>query len=185
MAPAAILVVMVVAMAAQMIMQNKALADEASARNEAAKRQNEELMRQRQRENEIAAAKKSDAARKADRELASTLTILGEQGGGEGASARAAGEVGGILGLDIARIEGNRRERNEARRSQGIAIVADAKANTKAAKTKAIGNVFSFVGKSAGAAASSGVFSGGASPTVEPAPLTASTAPRSVSFDNP
>ena len=161
MAPAVILVVMVVAMAAQMIMENKALSDAATARNEAARRQNEELMRQRKRENEVTQAKKSDAARKADRELASSLTILGETGGGAGAIGRAAGEVGGILGLDIARIEGNRNENNQARRSQGVAIIADAKAFQKQAKSKAIGNIFGFIGDTAGAVAGSGL--GGAS----------------------
>jgi hypothetical protein len=189
MAPAALLVVMVVAQAAQMIMQNKALSDEQDARNDAAKRQNDELMRQRSRENAIAAAKKSDAARKADRELGTALTILGESGGTSASASRAAGEIGGILGLDIARIEGNRVERNEARRAQGISIIENADAANSAAASQKTANVFSFVGKAAGTAMGSPGATKSLTSSVgnifsnSPAKMTAANAPRSIEFD--
>jgi hypothetical protein len=181
---------MVVAMAAQTIMQNKAINDQQKARNEAAKRQNDELMRQRSRENQIAAAKKSDASRKADRELGSALTILGESGGTDASASRAAGEIGGILGLDIARIEGNRMERNEARRAQGISIIEEADAANTADASRKTANMFGFVAKAAGAASAAGVgtssgpFQGlGGSSASAPTSLTASNAPRSIAFD--
>jgi hypothetical protein len=160
MAPAVLLVVMIASMAVQMLMANKAARDQQNAREAAAKRQNTELQRQRERNNRIAAAKKSDAARVADREIGSAIAVLGDRGGTEGTLGRKAGDIGGILGIDIARIEGNRVEENESRRFSAISVNEEVKAAGRATNTQQVSNLVGFFGKAAGAAA--GGMGGGA-----------------------
>jgi hypothetical protein len=160
MAPAVLLVVMIAAMAVQMLMANKAARDQQNAREAAAKRQNTELQRQRESNNRIAAAKKSDAARVADREIGSAIAVLGDRGGTEGTLGRKAGDIGGILGIDIARIEGNRVEENESRRFSAISVNEEVKAAGRATNTEQVSNLVGFFGKAAGAAA--GGMGGGA-----------------------
>ena len=126
--------------AAGTAIQNRATAKAASG-------QVDELTRQEQRERSIAREKKSDRAREADIALGTLIAAHADTGGTIASLARGAGEIGGITGLDTARIESNRKERARAIRSQQISIV-------HGARTKILGSTISFFAKSLGSVAS-------------------------------
>lgn len=126
--------------AAGSIVQGRATAEAASA-------QVQELERQERRERTIAREKKSDRAREADIALGTLMATHADTGATGAAIARGAGAIGGIEGLDIARIESNRRERAAAIRSQQISVV-------KGARNKILGSTISFFASSAGQVAS-------------------------------
>ena len=101
------------------IQQNKQLDREAAQAANQANLEIAELNRQRAEENLIAAEKKSERVREADRLNASNIAALADNGGAGGANeARIVGEVGFYEGIDLARIEGSRRRKVEALSSQ-------------------------------------------------------------------
>lgn len=114
---------------AQMVGQAMAADAAADAAAEQADAQIQELERQAEEENRIAAEKKADRVREADKALASMVNSLGASGGLATANeSRFAAEIGGHEGFDLARIEGNRASANQARVAEGTAIRRDARA---------------------------------------------------------
>lgn len=76
--------------------------------------QSEELTRRQKEENRLAAEKKSDVIRKADQQLGAVRTAQAEMGASPVSFMRLFSEVGGVEGLDLSRIEGNRKNTIEA-----------------------------------------------------------------------
>lgn len=75
-----------------------------------ARAKEKELRRQQVRETEIAREKKSDRARETDIALGTLMAMHADTGATGEAIARGAGEIAGVAGLDVARIESNRIE---------------------------------------------------------------------------
>ena len=105
------------------IQQNMAASDATERANRQANEQAEaelvEFDRQREETNRIAAEDKSDRVLQADKQFASLLVSMIESGGaGTQNESRFAGEIGGYEGVDLARIEGNRRGDVESLRSR-------------------------------------------------------------------
>ena len=96
---------------------------EQSAIEQQVKDAQKELTRQQQEANLIAQEEKSDRARAADRQFASAMVAL-ETAGGAGSQneARFGAEIAGNAGLDLARIEGNRRREVSALQSEKRAV---------------------------------------------------------------
>ena len=101
------------------ISQNRALDRQADQAANQANLEILELNRQRAEENKIAQEKKSDRVREADKAQASLIAALADSGGAGGANeSRFVAETGFFEGLDLARIEGNRRRKVESLSSQ-------------------------------------------------------------------
>lgn len=140
MASAALLIGSLVFTGASTIIGNISASKQAQA-------QIDELERQKKRERLIAQEKKSDIAREEDREIGAMLAAQADTGATIGSLARFGGEIAGIAGLDIARIESNVQERNAARRAKQLSIAATT-------KSQILGNTLSFFGKALGAGSS-------------------------------
>jgi hypothetical protein len=143
--------------AAQMAAANKAANQQQKAAEEAAVRKQEELARQQARADLVAQEEKSDAAREADIAIGTMLAGQADTGATVLGIARLAGGIGGIEGLDIARIESNRQEGQFARNAEGTALNANVKSRAAATKAANTGRFLSFVGNSASAVASTAV----------------------------
>ena len=106
----------------------------ANAQIDAADAQGEELTRQQEETNLISQEQRSDRARQASKDFASMTVAMAESGGAAGQNEqRFGGEIQYLNGLDLARIEGNRR-------NQVAALQADkrsVRAGGAAARTSA------------------------------------------------
>jgi hypothetical protein len=101
------------------LMQAGAQMSGARASSSAAMAQNQqewdERNRQKKEATKNARSLKSDRAREADRLMGNMIATMADNGGsGTATEARFAGEIGYLEGLDMARIEGNRRREIEA-----------------------------------------------------------------------
>ncbi len=145
--------------------QNDALAAESEAAARQAEAEIEELDRQREFVDEEAATQKSARVRQADKDDATMqvgLVIMG--GAGSVNEARLSQEVGYYEGLDIARLEGNRRRQAESLKASqesskqtalniGIQNKAQARGNTYSFLSSAVKTGASTFGKKPGAGA--------------------------------
>lgn len=154
MAPAAILVVMLAMTAIQTAMSMKAASDQQKSAEAAARRQQDELKRQQRRADLVAQEQKSDKAREADREIGAIMAAAADNGSSGAAIARMVGDVGGIEGLDVARIESNRAEGQAARHAEGISINANIRARRTQYKYEQFGRIVSGVKSAASSVAS-------------------------------
>lgn len=103
--------------------QNAAIDDQSANVAESANRQIAELDRQRKEASLIAQEKKADRVREADKVTASIIASLSEVGGaGTANESRFVQEAGFYEGLDLARIEGNRRREVESLRAEQQAV---------------------------------------------------------------
>ena len=153
MATGALLAAVVVVAFLQARAEQEAISDQAEA-------QQEELTRQQGVANEIAQEDKSVLAAEADRQASSALVAMEVIGGaGSANDIRLQGEIGGVAGLDLARIEGNRRREIAARQSEKKSVTLRAKAGIKASQFK-----FFATAASAGLAASGGGAPSGGDP---------------------
>ena len=105
------------------IQQNKAAGEATRLANEQANAQADaeiaEFDRQREETNRIAAEDKSERVIEADKQFASMIVSMIESGGaGTSNEGRFAGEIGGYEGIDLAKIESNRRGDIETLRSR-------------------------------------------------------------------
>ncbi len=118
----------------------------------------EELGRQQDAANEIAQEDKSDAVREADAQFASMIVALAD-GGGAGSinQARSAVEIGFTEGVNVARIEGNRRREVAAKQSGKRGSVNRLTDTNKAAKIKSRAATTRFLGSVASTGISLGV----------------------------
>jgi hypothetical protein len=135
------------------VMENIAASQAQRAREQAFEAQQDELIRQQERETEIAREAKSDSARDIDREIGVAIASSADTGATVASLSRLAGEIGGIGGLEIARIESNRMEANLARHAEATASLAEVKAAGKATGIGQFVNTISVFGKIAGRSA--------------------------------
>lgn len=110
---------MAVAQVGMSLLQGIGAMKQAKATSAAATEQSQqewqEFHRQKQEATDAARAKKSDRAAEADKLMGQMLAVMADNGGaGTSNESRFAGEIGFLEGLDIARIEGNRRKEVEA-----------------------------------------------------------------------
>jgi len=107
-----------------------------------------EAARQQGEANLQAQSEKSDRQAQADRELSSMLVAFEAAGGAGSANVtRAAGDIGGVAGLDLARIEANRRNRVASLQSEKKSAAQKAKASITGALVSGAGQAFSIAGK--------------------------------------
>lgn len=109
---------------------------------EAAEARGTELARQAKRTGELAAEKRSDAAREGDRLFGAMLAAQADTGATVGSLSRFAGEIGGTTGLNKGRITSNQLETVGALR-------AESKAVGKEAHSKIVVKSLEFFGKQA------------------------------------
>ena len=176
MASAALLVGSLAMSALQTGAQNRAARQQQTAANEATQRQVDELQRQTERDSEVAAEEKSDRARELDREVGSIVAAGADGGATNFNLAASGGAAGAVAGLDIARIESNRRERAESRFSSATSAVEENKARQQQTKNTISSNNLSFfasaVSTVGGGFAPGGAFAGsGAVSTPTPPPM--------------
>jgi hypothetical protein len=140
-----------------MMSANAAVDDQIEAQNEQARLEIEERDRQRKEAGKQAQEQKSDRVRQADKQFASMIVSLSEVGGGDHTEGRFAGETGLYEGLDLARIEGNRRRQVSALHSEQVASRNSALSFAKQGAAQKQANFFNFLGGAAkiGLAASS------------------------------
>lgn len=121
--------------------EGAAAADQAEA--EAAEfRRQQDVAKERERE------AMSDRTRQADREMASMIAAMAENGGlGTTNATGLAVDIGGIEGLDLARIQGNTRREIEALESRARASIARGRNAVKNASLSALGSVIGASGK--------------------------------------
>ncbi len=94
--------------AVQGIMGVISASQQSNAAQDVAEREAAELERQKDEEKINERSKRSDRAREADRQFATMLVSMADNGGaGTGNAARFAGEIGFVSGIDLARISGN------------------------------------------------------------------------------
>lgn len=175
-------------MAAQAIASNMQAKQQAEM-NERHSEQNKDLAiteatRQQTEVNRVTTEEKSDRARQADRELATLRVLGGEVGGSTGVYQRMVQELGYFEGMDISRIEGNRKAQIDALQSDKKSAMVQheqVKAQSKAAKRNANIGLVLGIG-SAGAQAGSSYYQtrryedilskrdGGSIPTLSSAP---------------
>ena len=88
---------------------------QSQAATENSRREWQEFHRQQKEVSAQARADKSDRAREADKLMGQMIAVMADNGGaGTSNESRFAGEIGYLEGLDISRIEGNRRREVEA-----------------------------------------------------------------------
>ncbi len=141
------------------IAQNQAL----GAQNQAFADQNaleqKELTRQQEEVGAQAAERKSDTARRADADFASMIVAMAEGGGAGGVNQlRLGADIGSIEGIDLARIEGNRRRQVESIQSRKEGSTIRTRSQIKSNVSKGRANTIKFLGSSASSAA--GAFGG-------------------------
>jgi len=135
----------------QTVIQNKALADSSEAAINQSEAEIQEFDRQREEQDAVAAENKSDRVREADKQFASMITALADNGGsGTAAEARFAGEIGFHEGLDLARIEGNRTRGDEALKSRQGASKNRAVDFARGNRRKAVSNLIDLAASGAG-----------------------------------
>lgn len=145
MAPAAAVAIISFAMmAAQAISANMQAKQQAKMAEQTAAQNKdlaiEEATRQQTEVNRVAGEDKSDRARIADRELATLRVMSGETGGATTTYQRMIQELGFFEGMDISRIEGNRKSKVDALQDDkkgAILHYEQVKAQSKAAKRNA------------------------------------------------
>ena len=131
----------------QMQMQKKAIAAQAKFANEQSQLEIDEFNRQQDEADLIAAEKKSDRVRQADKEIASITASLSEVGAlGTVNELRAVGEQGFLEGLDIARIEGNRRREVASLQAAKRASATGARSSAAVGKIKSKAAGIRFLG---------------------------------------
>ena len=114
-----------------------------------------ELQRQRDERSEIAQEEKADRVREADQQFASMVTRLADVGGaGTQNEARFAQEIGGFEGLDVARIESNRRRDVESIKSRQQVSQSRALDTVAATKGRKKANSLGFISSAVGAGVS-------------------------------
>lgn len=102
--------------------QNKALDEESKAAAEQANLEIEELERQRGEVQKQARAEKSDRAREADKQFASMVASMADNGGaGTQNESRFGAEIGYYEGIDLARVESNRKNQIASLHAEQIA----------------------------------------------------------------
>lgn len=127
--------------------QNRQLRQEQEFVADEADLQIEELQRQREVENEIADERRADRSREADRRAASLVAALSDGGGATAFNlGRFSGEVGFFEGIDLSRIEGNRRRKVEALASRQRAVQTRALNTIDAKQSQQRSNFFGFLG---------------------------------------
>jgi len=158
--------------AAQLFMQgaansakNDALEDEQHDRDDAVGLRVGELKRQQGRANVVATEERSDIALAMDIELGSILAAAGDGGRTNVGTSALAGALAATGAKDIARIEGNRREGQSARRASSVAIIQENVAHQAGSKQKVTANNISFFGQALGTVSSTDAFKKFASPT--------------------
>jgi hypothetical protein len=160
-----------------MMAANDSIDDQIEAQNEQSRLEIEERDRQRVETGRQAQEQKSDRVREADKQFASMIVSLSEVGGGDHTAGRFAGETGLYEGLDLARIEGNRRRQVSALHSEQIASRNNALSFAKQGASQKKQNFFNFLG----GAASTGMTAfggpkGASSPaTAKPSPVSGPT----------
>jgi len=136
------------------------LADKVERAGEEGNAQIDEINRQRRELEDQEQEQKAERIAEADRQHAQVVAAMAELGGGGMAAneARFIGEVGGMEGLDLARIAGNANRQHKAMYSQQSAIHREVIGVYKDAKMAEIANHFN-TGKNVASA----IFSGGSS----------------------
>lgn len=133
--------------AVQMQAGRAAASAQAEQANQQAQYQYAELGRQQERQDAAAKEQKSDRMRKADAELATLRVQAGEQGQNFD---RMALNIGYVEGLDLSRIESNRRETIDSLQSQKTAAYMSAsnagKSAAASARNSTIGAGLQFAG---------------------------------------
>jgi hypothetical protein len=167
MATMAFMVASMAVSAMQTSSQNRALREQQRARDEAARRQVQELSRQQRRADLVAQEEKSDVARLADKRTGELIALAADGGQTVAGLARLAGAVGGIRGLDVARIESNRVEDAMRRRSESISIIEENQAAAAQTASKIRSNTLSFFGNAIGMGLKVGLASGGFTPSAD------------------
>jgi len=148
----------------QTISQNSALDDQSQLAADQSDAEVVELQRQRDERNVQAQEQKADRVREADKQFASMITSLADNGGaGTQNQSRFAGEIGGFEGIDLARTESNRRRDVESIKSRQTASQSRALDTIAANKGKKKANSLNFLGS----AASAGVSIAGHSQRIE------------------
>lgn len=110
---------------------------EQSAIKDQANAAQNELTRQQKEANLQAAEEKSERARAADKQFASAIVAMEAIGGaGSQNEQQALGEIAGNAGLDLARIEGNRRRQVSALQAEKRSVRDKAKGAIKQSQAK-------------------------------------------------
>lgn len=135
--------------AAQTRAQNRALTKQQQARNRQVELQRAELLRQTERESEIAQEQKSDRARELDRVIGTAIAAAADGGRTPMSLAAVAGAEGAVAGLDIRRIESNRMEGARARRAESVAMLEENRAAADLTAQRQKTNTIGFFGKAA------------------------------------
>lgn len=149
MGPAALIAVAIGAGFMGMMASNKAVDEQVRAAQEAANLQIQEGDRQRKEQNRIAQEKRSERVRVADRQFASMVTAMADSGGGGHMTDRLAGEIGMYEGLDLARIEGNRKGAIKSIHAEQVSARNNALSIARQGAHQKAANFFSFVSNSA------------------------------------
>jgi hypothetical protein len=149
MGQAALVGLMIGAQFMGMMAANDAIDDQVDAANEQTRLEIEEKDRQRKETGRQAQEQKSDRVRAADKQFASMIVSLSEVGGGDHTAGRFAGETGLYEGLDLARIEGNRRRQVSALHSEQVASRNNALSFAKQGVAQKKSNFFNFLAGSA------------------------------------
>jgi hypothetical protein len=117
-------------------------ANDATAKQ--AEAEQEELRRQQEENNRIAAEEASDRAIEADKAAASAIAAMEAIGGfGSANDDRLQMEIAGVKGLDLARIEGNRTARNAALKASQQAVRTQAKSTIQQNNSAFLGSALS------------------------------------------
>ncbi len=104
-----------------------------------------ELTRQQKEVNRQAAEEKSDRVRKADRQFASAIVALEAAGGaGSQTEERFGTEIAGNAGLDLARIEGNRRRAVSSLQAEKRAVRKKARGAIQRSQAEFLSSALSF-----------------------------------------
>lgn len=149
--------------------QNSALRKQQAARDRTARMQVEELKRQQERADEVAAEEKSDRAREMDIQLGTLMAAAADGGVTDAALARAGASAAAIAGLDTGRIESNRQEDQSRRRYDSLSIIEENAAQRAQTRSQIKQNTLGFFGNAVGS-----VFNFAFSPTPT-APTTGSS----------
>ncbi len=136
------------------IFGNRALGEQNQAFAEQNALNQVELTRQQEEVNQQSAEQKSDIARRADADFALMIVAMADGGGAGGVNQlRLGADIGSIEGIDLARIEGNRRRQVESIQSRKEGSTISTRSRIKSNVSKGLGNTLSFLGGSAGFAA--------------------------------
>ncbi len=136
--------------------QNKALGEQNQAFAEQNALEQAELTRQQEEVGAQAQEQKSDTARRADASFASMIVAMADGGGAGGVNQlRLGADIGSIEGIDLARIEGNRRRQVESIQSRKEGSTIRTRSRIKANVSKGRANTLSFLSSTASSSAGS------------------------------